>query len=148
MSDNSVETVLIAFHILTTEEDEYTPWPWSPLFTFRLITFLTSSSSLIWRGPKLFRVLVMVSTGFWLHFGFPLLTRDLSTWTQHSLVLGWLFSIPLFSCIIMVSASLRESFSCSYDKTRLSKVKHFSSSSLITLSFLETEDNNVSHRFL
>jgi len=44
---------------------------------------------------------------------------------------------------MMLKASLRESFLYSNDKTRLSKVKHFSSSSLIALSFLETEDNNV-----
>lgn len=47
---------------------------------------------------------------------------------------------------MMVKGNLRKSFSCSNVKTRLSRVKNFSSSSLIALSFSETEDNNVSHR--
>ena len=121
------------------------------LFAVGLSSFLTSTcASLIRRrGSKLFRVSVILErTDFWQRSAFPFSPRVSSTWTQHSLDFGCLLSTSLFSCIMMVDASLRESFSCSNDKTRLSKVKHFSSKSLIALSFLETEDNNVSHLFL
>ena len=123
---------------------------WS-LFVVRLSSFLTSTcASLIpRRGSKLFRVwMILERTAFWLRFAFPFLLRVSSTWAQHSLDFDWLFSTSLLSCIMMVNASLREPFSCSNDKTRLSKVKHFSSKSLIALPFLETEDSNVSHLFL
>ena len=112
-SNNSVETVSIG-RVLNSEKDEDVPSSLSPVFSFWLPTFLTSTSSLIRRGSNMFRVsMILVRAGFLLRFVFPLLPHDLSTWTQHSLDLGWLFSTPLFSCITMVNASLRESLSCS-----------------------------------
>ena len=110
----------------------------SSLFAVRLSSFLTSTcTSLIRRrGSKLFRVSVILGrTDLWLRSRFPFLPRFSSTWAQHSLDFGSLFSTSLFSCVMMVNASLRESFSCSNDKAWLSKVKHFASNSLIALSF-------------
>jgi len=46
---------------------------------------------------------------------------------------------------MIVSANFKESFSCSNDRTRLSRNKHFSSNSFIALSFLDIVDNNFSH---
>ena len=117
--------------------------------TVILITHIHFSSVIRRRGSKLFRVSVISGrTAFWLRSRFPFFPRFSSIWTQQSLDFGSLFSASLFSCIMMVNASIRDSFPCSNDKTWLSKVKHSSSKSLIALSFLETEDNNVSHLFL
>ena len=69
---------------------------------------------------------------FWLCFAFVLLGRGFST-DQRSLDYGSLYSTSLFSRVMIDNANFKESFSCSNDRTRLSRNKDFPSKSLIVL---------------
>ena len=146
---NSDELIKLVFRVLISEDDGDVLCPATALFPFWLLTFLSVWSSIwTWRGSNPLRVwIILAGMDFWLCFAFALLGCGFAT-DQRSLDCSWLFSTSLFSRVMMVSANFRESFSCSNDRTRLSRNKHFSSNSLIALSFLDMVDNSFSHFFL
>ena len=128
------ELIKSVFRVLISEDDEDVLCPVTTLFPFWLLPFL-----LIWsstrRGSNLLRVwIILAGIVFWLCFAFELLGCGFLT-DQRSLDCGWLFSTSLFSRVMIVNANFKESFSCSNDRTRLSRNKHFSSNHLLYCIF-------------